>query len=74
LATHEVVAEDTGTPPVLLLDDVFSELDPSRRAWLADAVRSIGQTLVSTAEPVALDVLGPGATFEVTSGTVTPGA
>ncbi|MGH9178838.1 MAG: DNA replication/repair protein RecF, partial [Acidimicrobiales bacterium] len=34
LAAHEVVIEATGTPPVLLLDDVFSELDPERSAAL----------------------------------------
>lgn len=70
LAEHDLLSDALGEEPVLLLDDVFSELDPSRRGWLADAVRSIGQTLVSTAEPVALDALSPGATFSVTSGTV----
>lgn len=70
LAEHDLLSDALGEEPVLLLDDVFSELDPSRRGWLADAVRSIGQTLVSTAEPVALDALGPGATFEVSEGTV----
>jgi DNA replication and repair protein RecF len=69
LAEHDLLSDALGEEPVLLLDDVFSELDPSRRAWLADAVRSIGQTLVSTAEPVAL-ALSPGATFEVSGGAV----
>ena len=31
LAAHRVVTEETGTPPILMLDDVFSELDPDRR-------------------------------------------
>ncbi|HEX2057350.1 MAG TPA: DNA replication/repair protein RecF [Actinomycetota bacterium] len=70
LGEHDLLSDALGEEPVLLLDDVFSELDPSRRAWLADAVRSIGQTLVSTAEPVAVEALGPGATFEVAGGTV----
>ncbi|HYP22543.1 MAG TPA: DNA replication/repair protein RecF [Actinomycetota bacterium] len=70
LGEHDLLSDALGEEPVLLLDDVFSELDPSRRAWLADAVRSIGQTLVSTAEPVALDALSPGATFSVAGGTV----
>ncbi|MDQ4124276.1 MAG: DNA replication and repair protein RecF, partial [Actinomycetota bacterium] len=74
LAEHDLLSDALGEEPVLLLDDVFSELDPSRRAWLADAVRSIGQTLVSTAEPVALDALSPGATFAVASGVVTRSA
>ncbi len=34
LASHHVVTAETGTPPVLLLDDVFSELDPERSAAL----------------------------------------
>ncbi|MBW3626148.1 MAG: DNA replication/repair protein RecF [Actinobacteria bacterium] len=34
LAGHQLVTEVGGTPPVLLLDDVFSELDPERSAAL----------------------------------------
>ncbi|HEY5012487.1 MAG TPA: DNA replication and repair protein RecF, partial [Acidimicrobiia bacterium] len=48
LAGHHVTAELTGATPVLLLDDVFSELDAAR----ADAlVRELppGQTLLTTA-------------------------
>ncbi len=32
LAAHQLATERLGTAPVLLLDDVFSELDPQRRA------------------------------------------
>ncbi len=48
LAGHEVVSTMTGTTPVLLLDDVFSELDARRAAAL---VRNLpeGQTLLTTA-------------------------
>src|SRR6202011_5770179 len=35
LAEAEVIAERTGIPPLLLLDDVLSELDPGRRRILA---------------------------------------
>ena len=34
LAAHQLVTAAAGTPPVLLLDDVFSELDPFRSAAL----------------------------------------
>ena len=34
LAAHQVVAERIDEPPLLLLDDVFSELDPDRAAAL----------------------------------------
>jgi DNA replication and repair protein RecF len=48
LAAHHVVTAETGTPPVLLLDDVFSELDPDRSAALL-AHLPAGQTLLTTA-------------------------
>ncbi len=48
LATHHVVTEATGSAPVLLLDDVFSELDPERSAALLEQLPS-GQTLLTTA-------------------------
>lgn len=48
LAAHRVVTESTGTPPILLLDDVFSELDPDR-SWALLAHLPAGQTLLSSA-------------------------
>ncbi|HKE76025.1 MAG TPA: DNA replication/repair protein RecF [Acidimicrobiales bacterium] len=48
LATHHVVTEATGSAPVLLLDDVFSELDPERSAALLSQLPD-GQTLLTTA-------------------------
>jgi DNA replication and repair protein RecF len=48
LAAHAVVAEATGTSPVLLLDDVFSELDPERSHALL-AHLPAGQTVLTTA-------------------------
>lgn len=48
LAVHGVVTEATGTPPVLLLDDVFSELDPDRSDALL-AHLPPGQTVLTSA-------------------------
>ncbi|MEI2699577.1 MAG: DNA replication/repair protein RecF [Microthrixaceae bacterium] len=48
LAGHRLVTESVGTAPVLLLDDVFSELDPLRSAALLRSLPS-GQTLLSSA-------------------------
>jgi DNA replication and repair protein RecF len=48
LAAHRLVGERVGSPPVLLLDDVFSELDPSRTAALV-AHLPRGQALLTTA-------------------------
>ncbi len=55
LAGHMVVRELAGAAPVLLLDDVFSELDANRAAAL---VRNLppGQTLLTTAGELPPDV------------------
>ncbi|MEG1559967.1 MAG: DNA replication/repair protein RecF [Clostridia bacterium] len=51
LATLEIVRESRGTP-VLLLDDVFSELDQGRREALLDAIRDCQCFLTSTEDYV----------------------
>ncbi len=48
LASHEAIAAAIGEPPVLLLDDVFSELDRERADALAGALPA-AQTFISTA-------------------------
>lgn len=48
LAVHEVVTEAAGSPPVLLLDDVFSELDPARSDALLARLPP-GQILLTSA-------------------------
>lgn len=48
LAVHRVVADELGSAPVLLLDDVFSELDPDRSQALLTHLPA-GQVLLTTA-------------------------
>ncbi len=48
LAAHAVVGETTGSSPVLLLDDVFSELDDARSQALLAALPA-GQALLTSA-------------------------
>ncbi len=55
LAAHELATERLGTPPVLLLDDVFSELDPFRAKALLAGLPS-GQTLLTTALPAPPEI------------------
>ncbi|HEX2234977.1 MAG TPA: DNA replication/repair protein RecF, partial [Actinomycetota bacterium] len=50
LAEYDLLCDALGEAPVVLLDDVLSELDPARRAWLVGAVEELGQVLVSSAE------------------------
>jgi DNA replication and repair protein RecF len=58
LAAHRAVAEMIGEPPVLLLDDVFSELDATRAKALSDAVPEGAQTLITTARPEDVPLSG----------------
>jgi DNA replication and repair protein RecF len=69
LAEAETIADRTGVPPLLLLDDVLSELDPGRRRILAARVQSAGQALV-TATDAAMLPSAPDQLLEVTSGRV----
>jgi DNA replication and repair protein RecF len=54
LGEAELLEERRGVRPLLLLDDVLSELDLGRREILADRVRSSGQALVTSASRSAL--------------------
>jgi DNA replication and repair protein RecF len=69
LASFELLRDD-GREPVLLLDDVFAELDASRRARLGELVAPADQVLVTAA--VAADVPPglAGAQFTVADGRV----
>jgi DNA replication and repair protein RecF len=55
LAAHQLATERLGTPPVLLLDDVFSELDPRRSKALVAGLPG-GQALITTAFPAPSEV------------------
>jgi DNA replication and repair protein RecF len=54
LGEAELLEQRRGTRPLLLLDDVLSELDPDRRRILADRLRASGQTLLTSASRNAL--------------------
>jgi DNA replication and repair protein RecF len=50
LAEREALTESRGSPPLMLLDDVMSELDAGRRSRLVDLLRAGGQSLVTTTD------------------------
>ncbi|HVM03560.1 MAG TPA: DNA replication/repair protein RecF [Acidimicrobiales bacterium] len=68
LAVHAAVAEAVGEPPVLLLDDVFSELDPDRSAALVAHLPD-GQALLTTAGAVP-DGIRPALTLRMSDGRI----
>jgi len=67
LAEAEILGERTGTAPLVLLDDVLSELDDERRRALAEMVTTGGQTVITATaaaalpmEPAQVLVVSPG--------------
>ncbi|MDQ3940025.1 MAG: DNA replication/repair protein RecF [Actinomycetota bacterium] len=70
LAEHDLLRETLGEEPILLLDDVFSELDPQRRSWLGDAVGHLAQTLVTSATATDSDSAKAAHVIEVDAGRV----
>jgi DNA replication and repair protein RecF len=72
LAEAEVIAEQRRTPPLVLLDDVLSELDAARRRALAERIGRVGQAIVTATSADALP-LDPSQLLEVTPGVVSVG-
>jgi DNA replication and repair protein RecF len=70
LAQLDLLASATGDPPLLLLDDVFSELDPLRRAHLVRRIGGLPQAFVTT---TALEDLDPALVRASTAWRVEPG-
>lgn len=50
LAEREAIADSRRAPPLMLLDDVMSELDREHREALVDVVRGVGQSIISTTD------------------------
>ena len=70
LASYELLKSDGGEP-VLVLDDVFAELDTGRRERLAVLVQSAEQVLVTAAVPGDVPEQLVGGRYDVHDGTVT---
>ena len=72
LAEAELVARRTGERPVLLLDDVLSELDAERRGALLARVAGEGQVIITSAEagPFPPDLMAEARVWTVTAGRI----
>jgi DNA replication and repair protein RecF len=69
LAAYDLLRSD-GAEPVLVLDDVFAELDDSRREQLAELVAPAEQVLVTAAVAADVPAVLSGARFDVEGGAV----
>lgn len=72
LAEIELIFSELGDYPILLLDDVLSELDDFRQTHLLDAIRKKVQTFVTTTsiDGINHDVIQEAAIYRVHSGSV----
>ena len=71
LAELDLLTALDGRPPLLLLDDVFSELDPARRGHLVRRIAELPQAFVTT---TALEDLDAGLREHATAWAVSAGA
>jgi DNA replication and repair protein RecF len=55
MAELDLLTALDGRPPLLLLDDVFSELDPARRGHLVRRLAELPQALITTTDPDDID-------------------
>ncbi len=74
LAEVQVMTDATGTSPLLLLDDVMSELDARRRSTLLHALDGVRQAILTTTdwEDFTPDFRREAQLYAVLNGSVTP--
>ena len=70
LAEREIFLAETGESPVLLLDDVLSELDSARQEFVLNRI-SGGQTLITCCDGAAITRLTGGRVLRVEGGRIT---
>ena len=69
-AEIDLLKEKNGFYPILLLDDVFSELDEKRQKYLFNIIKNT-QTFITTTHPEFLDVIdGAKKVYEVGDGII----
>ena len=69
LAEREIHKNAIGEYPVMLLDDVLSELDPKRQEYVLNRIAG-GQVFITCCENDRLDALLQGKVFHIRKGEV----
>jgi DNA replication and repair protein RecF len=72
LAEVATVRALVGEDPILLLDDIMSELDPDRRRWILATIGPDQQTLLTATETehFTAEFLAQASVFQVKAGTI----
>ena len=69
LAERELLKKGTSSLPVLLLDDVLSELDPKRQRFILNHVEG-GQVFITCCDEAPLSAVREGKVFELREGKI----
>jgi len=69
LSEAELMAEISGEKPIALLDDVMSELDPSRQDYILNHIKD-WQVFITCCEPSSIERLEGGKTFNIEGGKI----
>ncbi len=74
IAELAAIETETGDQPILVLDDVLSELDPTRQAALTHRIRTVSQVFLTSADPDTMppDFHAWATRLQVLRGTVQP--
>ena len=71
LAEVELIKQETGQNPVLLLDDVFSELDAGRQKYLIEAMKDVQIFVTATGiEQGLMEIMPAGNVYYVDNGNI----
>ena len=68
LATHRLLGERRRQPPLLLLDEIFAELDAARRDRLSGLLDGEAQTFLTTAISPPTGMLDSARRFRLSGG------
>lgn len=71
LAESEILSHSTGESPIVLLDDVMSELDQGRQDYLLNHLHE-RQVLITCCSPETVSLMETGKRFHVTAGEIVP--
>lgn len=69
LAEGEVINKVTGNTPIILLDDIMSELDPDRQNYVLNHIKN-QQVFITCCDPSNIIELKKGKVFKVTNGKI----
>ena len=70
LAEMEMMGEETGQSPILLLDDVMSELDENRQQYLVQSIEKHQTFITCTGVEDSIRKMNQARIFRVTEGRV----